>query len=107
MRAKNRINNRQRSYRRKSDASWRAAAARVATPNTSHKVFALNLRRARRRTQLSLQQLADKADLPLDFVKSVARGEAVNVGLGAMEAFATALGVQIEELTKGCVPAGA
>ena len=106
MRAKKQIHNRQKSYGRKSDAR-RAALARVATASASHQVFAINLRRARRRSQLSLEQLADQADLPLEFVKSVERGDALKIGHGAMEALATALGVEIEDLTKGCVPGAA
>lgn len=106
MRAKKRTHNRQKSYGRKSDTSGRATLARAANQNASHEVFARNLRRARRRNQLSLEQLAGKADLPLEFVKSVERGDALKIGHGAMEAFATALGLEIEDLTKGCVPGG-
>jgi ribosome-binding protein aMBF1 (putative translation factor) len=102
MRERKKKTNRQKSYGQESVGRSRATAAPAFHTHKWLGVFATNLRQARRRRQLSVQQLARKTKFSADFVRKAERGALPKLDLVSIETFATALAVDFTDLTKGC-----
>ena len=78
----------------------RSAAASKSKVPTWHKVFAIQLRRKQADRHITLETLARKTGLTLEFVKKAARGENPKLVLAHVEVFAQALGVTAIYLLK-------
>ncbi len=102
MQKRKRSANGKESDGRKSVGRPRAVPAPRSYTPTWLVIFGANLRRTRKRQQLSVEQLADKTKNQPDFVKRVENGEAPELDLIAVQSFATALDVEYTDLTKGC-----
>jgi ribosome-binding protein aMBF1 (putative translation factor) len=107
MRETKRTANRQKSNGRKSVTGARSVGALGSSEHTWHKVVAFNLRRARKRSQLSVEELARKAKLAPDLVESVERAEPGRLRADDIQKLADALQTDVTDLTKGCGPEGA
>lgn len=94
--------NGQESNGRKSVGRRRAAPALASYTPRWLEIFGANLRRTRKRQQLSVQQLADKTKNQPDFIQRVENGEAPELDLIAVQTLAIALGVEYTELMRGC-----
>jgi transcriptional regulator with XRE-family HTH domain len=66
-------------------------------PPTARRIFAENVRKARKRKTLSQEDLAELAGLHRNYVGSVERGER-NVAIDNMEKLAVALDTTIQQL---------
>jgi transcriptional regulator with XRE-family HTH domain len=62
-------------------------------------LFATNLRRMRLERKLTQEQIAEAANLHVNYVSSVERGER-NISICNIERFAIALGVEMGDLLK-------
>jgi transcriptional regulator with XRE-family HTH domain len=73
--------------------------ARIPEPQTARIRLAANLREARKRLDISQEELADRAGINRTFVGSVERRER-NISLDNIERLAVALGMDVAELLK-------
>lgn len=98
MRERKKKTNRQKSYGRESVGRARAAAAPGSYEQKRLEVFGANLRQARQRRHLSVEQLARKTKFSPDFVRRAERGDLPELDLISVETFANALGVDSPDL---------
>lgn len=66
-------------------------------PSASRKIFGERLRTERKAQGLTLEDVAEKADIGWSYIASVERGER-NISIDNMDALALALGVQLSKL---------
>lgn len=70
---------------------------KASTPHPARKIFARNLRQARRLKEISQEALALQAGLSRTYVSEVERGER-NISIDNMGLLADALGIKLREL---------
>ena len=98
MRAKKRNANRRKPDGLKSGHRVPPRAGSGSNAQSFRKALGDHLRSARRRSRLSVEELADKAKLTPDLLKRVERGEAPDLTLLDLGALAAALGVDVMDL---------
>jgi transcriptional regulator with XRE-family HTH domain len=80
---------------------WRGRAAKIRRPLADPAdIFARNLRRAREKSGLSQEALADKADMHRNEISLLERGQR-EPKIGTVARLAKALGVKSSDLLKG------
>jgi transcriptional regulator with XRE-family HTH domain len=67
-------------------------------------VFAVNVRRARENKRMSVAALARRTGYMPEFIGQVERGEVSELSLAELEAFATALDLDVTDLVRRRVP---
>jgi ribosome-binding protein aMBF1 (putative translation factor) len=81
-----------------SETRPRAKAAPRSDAKSFRRALGDRVRQARRRSQLSVEELAEKARLAPDLLKKIERGEAPELTAVALEALAAALGLDVMDL---------
>lgn len=83
---------------RVSEIRARAKAAAGSDAKSFRRALGERVRQARRRSQLRIEELAEKAKLAPDLLKKIETGAAPELTVVALEALAAALGVDVMDL---------